>query len=239
MRAPARSHPGETRKAGRPLTLTEAERRQRILAAAEDLFLGQGYAATSMDDVAHACGMSKKTLYRLFAHKQSLFAALVGAVLDQLPAAVVSPLPPGVDGATALRRVLDALVHLLLHPRRLALARLVASEATQAPELVETLIEGGIRRAEGLLLGVLLDLHRAGRLSVEPDLILVRVLLGAVTSDLAIRGMLGALPPEAGVLATARIDRLLILLGPILLGPGPATPSQTRLGAPALHDPRS
>ena len=44
--------------------------REDILAAAARLFADQGFSATSMNQVAEACGVAKPTLYHYFQDKQ-------------------------------------------------------------------------------------------------------------------------------------------------------------------------
>ena len=51
---------------------TDAETRQRIVAAARARFISTGFSTVTMDDIAHALGMSKKTLYRHFSSKEEL-----------------------------------------------------------------------------------------------------------------------------------------------------------------------
>ena len=58
----------ERRKEARP---------QELLAAALDLFVERGYAATRLDDVAARGGVSKGTLYLYFDNKEELFKAVV------------------------------------------------------------------------------------------------------------------------------------------------------------------
>lgn len=58
----------ERRKDARP---------QELLAAALDLFVERGYAATRLDDVAKRAGVSKGTLYLYFSNKEDLFKAVV------------------------------------------------------------------------------------------------------------------------------------------------------------------
>ncbi|BBE71788.1 TetR/AcrR family transcriptional regulator [Oharaeibacter diazotrophicus] len=215
----------ERRPAGRPPTLPDDERRARIHAAAETLFVEKGYAATSMDDVARACGMSKKTIYRLFDHKQSLFAAIVDEAIDGLPAHDLGEDASRLDGAALLGRVLLDLATMLLHPRRMAIARLVVAEGPQAPELAESLEARGIVRADAVLADALAALHRRGLIAGPVDDELRDILLGAVVGDLAFMVMAGLAAPPAADVLEARVARVLALVGPALFGR-----SRTRAG---------
>src|SRR6202521_754278 len=55
----------------------EPDARERILDAALEMVGAHGLAALSMDDLANHAHVSRATLYRLFAGKSALFAALV------------------------------------------------------------------------------------------------------------------------------------------------------------------
>lgn len=71
MPSPATEVPAprwERRKESRP---------SELLAAALELFVERGYAATRLDDIASRAGVSKGTLYLYFANKEELFKALV------------------------------------------------------------------------------------------------------------------------------------------------------------------
>jgi AcrR family transcriptional regulator len=58
-------------------TRRKTERPQELLAAALDLFVERGFAATRLDDVAARAGVSKGTLYLYFENKEELFKAVV------------------------------------------------------------------------------------------------------------------------------------------------------------------
>ena len=49
----------------------------QLIEAAEDIFLAKGYHAATMNDVAKAAGMSKKTVYTIIESKAELFGALL------------------------------------------------------------------------------------------------------------------------------------------------------------------
>jgi AcrR family transcriptional regulator len=63
------------------------ETRRRIRAAAEELFLANGYVATSMDAIAKAAGVSRQTVFTAFGSKSALLSEIgdVQVVGDDLP----------------------------------------------------------------------------------------------------------------------------------------------------------
>jgi AcrR family transcriptional regulator len=73
---PARKLKG-VRKGGRPLRADALKLREQILHVATELFLEQGYGATSIESVAAHAGVSKRTFYDRFEDKAALFAAVV------------------------------------------------------------------------------------------------------------------------------------------------------------------
>jgi len=62
-------------------TIQNAEQKQHaIVNAAAALFLQQGYGVTSMDQIAKKAGVTKQTVYRYYASKNELFAAVMQRV---------------------------------------------------------------------------------------------------------------------------------------------------------------
>lgn len=66
--------------------LKREERREQILDAATSAFSRKGFAATSLDDVAEAAGISRAILYRHFASKTELYQEVLDRVCDRLDA---------------------------------------------------------------------------------------------------------------------------------------------------------
>lgn len=71
-----------------PVTLetdrsVEAERRAAIHTAAVRVFSEQGFAATSMADIAAAAGMSRPALYQYFENKGDIFGSAFTALIDE------------------------------------------------------------------------------------------------------------------------------------------------------------
>lgn len=57
--------------------MTEEDARERILAAAEELYYRKGYAAVGMDELRAAAGVSLRRLYALFPAKSDIVAAVL------------------------------------------------------------------------------------------------------------------------------------------------------------------
>jgi len=64
--------------------LPKAERHEAILRGATRAFARSGYAATSMEDVAAASGITKLIVYRHFDSKEELYRAVLQRVSDRL-----------------------------------------------------------------------------------------------------------------------------------------------------------
>ena len=76
------------------------EQRETILARAAALFARQGYHATSMNQLAEACGLSKATLYHYYRDKDAMLVqiaeghvARLAALLDEVAALRLPPEP--------------------------------------------------------------------------------------------------------------------------------------------------
>jgi AcrR family transcriptional regulator len=64
--------------------LSRPERQETILRGAAHAFAQSGYAATSMEDVAAASGITKLIVYRHFESKEELYRAVLKRVADRL-----------------------------------------------------------------------------------------------------------------------------------------------------------
>ena len=82
-----------------------ARNRARVLDAAARLFAAEGVDAVSMEEVAREAGVGKATLYRRYADKGELSAALIDADARALQAEVLAGVPSAGECATARERV--------------------------------------------------------------------------------------------------------------------------------------
>lgn len=59
-----------------------SDRRTMVVSAARDVFLRYGYGRTTMGDIAQAAGLTRPTLYLSFRDKESIFHAVIRAMVS-------------------------------------------------------------------------------------------------------------------------------------------------------------
>jgi len=115
----------------------DADRRARILAAAEAAFVRHGFRAATMHDVAEEAGMSAGNLYRYFASKEALVEDLCRCDRD-VRMAEFEQLATGGDFSDAVTTMIGD--RLLREPRAKAcLAMEIWAEATRNARVGEIL----------------------------------------------------------------------------------------------------
>jgi AcrR family transcriptional regulator len=78
--------PGGRDLPARGVRMPRSVRRKQLLAAAQEVFVAQGYHAAAMDDIAERAGVSKPVLYQHFPGKLDLYLALLDQHADDLVA---------------------------------------------------------------------------------------------------------------------------------------------------------
>ena len=73
-----------TTPVARGTRLPRKARRTQLLAAAQEVFVANGYHAAAMDDIADRAGVSKPVLYQHFPGKLELYLALIDQQADYL-----------------------------------------------------------------------------------------------------------------------------------------------------------
>lgn len=186
---PATSPQPARSRGGRPTKKAAEELGQLILDTAARLFSEQGFAATTMEQVAAACGAGKDTIYRRYPSKAALFSALMEQlqtrVLSEIEGALSQDGPPLERLRSYSRKLLD----INLRPELVALNRVALAEAVPI---------GGVRApamADDPLMVRFASLVRAAQtadLLIEGDpLFIAEQLLYATSIKPMIRSMLG------------------------------------------------
>jgi len=123
-----------------------------LLAAALDLFVARGFAATRLEDVAAQAGVSKGTLYLYFENKEALFKAVIREGI--VPVLVENEeIAARHDGSTfaLLKKLLDNWWTKIGLTAYAGIPKLMVAEATNFPDVAQFYYEQVISRGRALL----------------------------------------------------------------------------------------
>jgi TetR/AcrR family transcriptional regulator of autoinduction and epiphytic fitness len=107
--------------------------RDAIVDAAARLFLERGFGAVSMDELAAAAGLARRTLYNQFASKGEIFREMLLRVSRQLERAFPSGIETQGDVEDVLRVIAGVILDLHKNPEYLGFLRMVVADARQFP----------------------------------------------------------------------------------------------------------
>jgi AcrR family transcriptional regulator len=75
--------------------MTGQERREQLLAVARSVFAEQGFAATSIEDIAERAGVTRPVVYEHFGGKEGIYAVVVDREVTRLSELLSAPLVAG------------------------------------------------------------------------------------------------------------------------------------------------
>lgn len=111
----------------------QAQTRLKLIEVARDMFLDDGYAATSVDKVALNAGFSKGAVYSNFAGKEELCMAVLDSIHSQQIAGVVAAFSGGRDLDARIAAFAEWAREWLGQPRWTALESEFGAVARQSP----------------------------------------------------------------------------------------------------------
>jgi AcrR family transcriptional regulator len=162
------SAPAGRRRGGRPSRAEAEALSERIVDVAIKLFLSHGYGVTSIEAVAQAAGISKRTFYHRFADKPALFSAAVHRIIDRLRPPANVPLVEGADLREILERLAAMILRAALTPQAIALHRLIVGESGRFPKLAAVVHrQGATQHAIRLIAGILDREVEARRIALD------------------------------------------------------------------------
>jgi len=186
------------------------ERHARILSAATELFLRDGYAETSIDSILELSGGSKATLYSYFPTKDDLFRAVIDAVVS-------NRFQPQFDVLEDIRSTLIEYcvqrLGVIFSAHHRALLRVVVAERPKFPELAQMYYERGPRHSRKPLIDYLDTLREQRSLMIEDADEAANFLISMILHEWYIQSLLlGGVPPDEAAMRhrTERaVDRFL------------------------------
>jgi len=158
-----------------------AEKRNAILDAALECFLGHGFAGSSLDRIARHAEVSTATLYRHFPTKDELLAQIIERPFLAGVPEWLEKLPPG-DPAAALPDIADNYARMILTPYFHPLVRVLIAEALRLPEMGRALEQ----RGHGPFLAAVTEYfareHKLGTLHVPDPGLAAEQFLGMISA---------------------------------------------------------
>ena len=205
----------------RPKFRRRAEARpDEVLDSALDLFIESGFAATRVEDIAAAAGISKGAVYLYFPSKQAILEALVRrAIVPMVDSASVLAMVPQGNPVATITAILDGLVRRLAEPRNAAIPRLIMIEAGSFPDLAAMYRTEVIDRAFAILTTLIRRGIAEGHIrAVDPELA-VRNIAGPIFINVLMTEVFGFAAPDPADFAASHAD---ILLNGLVARPGAA-----------------
>lgn len=127
-----------------------------LIAAATDIFIERGFAATKLDDIAKQAGVTKGTLYLYFENKEALFHEVVRqGVVDPLVAAQELVDAETGTATQALANLMRNYVRLLTESKANGIIKLAMAEANNFPDVAKYYLENAVYRARRIFKRVL------------------------------------------------------------------------------------
>ncbi|QIY79822.1 TetR/AcrR family transcriptional regulator [Chromobacterium violaceum] len=165
-------------------------RRQAIIEGAAEVFLEQGYDATSMAEIASRIGLTKPTLYGYFPSKEELFEMVMKKLAIDLLASSFDRLDPDKGIDITLQEFGEHFLASMLQPSLVTLRGIIITEGRRSG-LGRLLYDKGLARQIDKLADYLGQEMEAGRLLEAEPATAAAHLLGMLESEYQ-RHLLGA-----------------------------------------------
>lgn len=187
-------------------------RPDEVLDAALALFARQGFAHTTVEQVARAAGLSKAAVYLYFPSKKALLAGLVRRAVKPVAEAALGQMAEyRGDPRPVIAMALRMVVGRLSDPAALAVPGIILREAAVAPELAQVYREEVLDRVLPALRALLAQGVAGGHIrAVDPDLT-VRSIMGPVLAHLLLAEVFG-ISPQGGLAMERLVENHLSIL---------------------------
>lgn len=195
----------EKRRRGRPPQYDPDE----ALNKAAEAFWKNGYAGTSLDDLATVTGMNRPSLYRAFGDKRAIYLATLERYRDGSRAKAKALLADDPSLRLYLERFYDAALDIYLAGANGARGCYsIGTAATQAAvdPLVREFLADSIRSTDAFLADLMRKARQRGELSPRSGPTALAQLATATLHTLAVRSRAGLTRQELNAIAAAAID---------------------------------
>lgn len=198
-------------KCGRPPKGNEQLSRDRLLDAAQQLFLEHGYGNLSLETLAKEARVSLRTIYNQFNGKAGVFGALIRRCSDQF----IGGLKTDGDIQEALTAFGSHFLFRITRPDVIRMRAILIGESPRFPDLAEQFYEQGPRLTHQHLADFFRRHQQAGRITEIDPCFLADQYISALRGERFQRLQLGleATPDEADIKNWVRQVTALFLQG--------------------------
>lgn len=180
------------RRAGRPDAQAAEALNRHILSTATRLFVEQGYAATSIEQIAIAAGAGKTTIYRRHSSKEELFMAVVSDLIGVIVESAVAANKENANPLAALRDLCKATLEFIARPEVIAVYRVLIAEAPRFPKLIDRVMRDATGPSDIAIRRLLRAAQQSGGIRQDyPVEEMLRVVRGMTTGWLVQQNLLG------------------------------------------------
>ncbi len=167
------------------------ERSTQILTAARLCFMKKGYAATKMDEIASAAGLSKGGVYFHYSSKRDIFHALVRHEYDRMMA-LIEEIAGGEedDLTTKLLHIGGMVTGAITHPERARMMIIVAEMSMRDKELRKEIIQLQQNYID-MVVQLLSRSRESGQVRADLDLEAVAFILKAIVDGFQASAVVG------------------------------------------------
>jgi len=184
---------------------------EAIAAAALRLFLRDGYERTSVDAIAAEARVSKRTVYNRYGDKENLFLSVLRDTYNSMMTTFRAIVDKHLGDVTDVQQDLTAFAlevafTITTAPDRIALVRLIMSEAPFFPALITA--EQGPTTMHGSIAAYLARLAGEGRLAISDPAEAAGHLVALTINRINARTMFGVVPvsdPEVERIITSGV----------------------------------
>ena len=172
----------ETRSKTITRKLPAADRRRQIIEVAMALFSAKGFEGTTTREISRAAGVSEAIIFRHFATKEDLYAAIIDFIIQGHCEEFFAELNHAMDKCDDAA-VFETLAFRILetHREQPALLRLLLFSSLEGHKLSQLFMESQVRPIYELLTGYLRQRAREGAFRKADAVVMVRAFLGMVT----------------------------------------------------------
>lgn len=160
----------------------EDSAKTRLLEAAKEEFLANGYAGANVGRIASTAGISKKTVYKYVSSKEALLYEVIASVLSG-PAENLTHPTPGLDLAERLEAYLDAFTALAFSDQGVTSYRLLMAEGGRFPELAQAYVNSLTEHAVKPLANELAVYARQGKIALDDCHLAAKMLFSMVAAE--------------------------------------------------------